>query len=39
MRTNGQKALLASGQSNMRKVGGGQTPATKHFDQPIDLAA
>ena len=32
-------ALLASGQINMRKVDGWQTLATKHIDQPIDLAA
>ena len=32
-------ALLASGQINMRKVDGWQTPATKPIDQPIDLAA
>src|SRR5260221_5430713 len=32
-------ALLASGQINMRQVDGWQTPATKHIDQPIDLAA
>jgi hypothetical protein len=31
-------ALLASGQINMRKVDGWQTLATKHIDQPIDLA-
>jgi transposase-like protein len=32
-------ALLASGQINMRKVDGWQTLATKHIDQPVDLAA
>ena len=32
-------ALLASGQTNMRKVDGWQTLATKPIDQPIDLAA
>jgi putative transposase len=32
-------ALLASGEINMRKVGGWQTLATKPIDQPIDLAA
>jgi hypothetical protein len=32
-------ALLASGQTNMRKVDGWQTLATKLIDQPIDLAA
>ena len=32
-------ALLASGQITMRKVDGWQTLATKHIDQPIDLAA
>jgi len=32
-------ALLASGQINMRKVDGWKTLATKHIDQPIDLAA
>ena len=32
-------ALLASGQINMRKVDGWQTPATKPIDHPIDLAA
>ncbi len=32
-------ALLASGQTNMRKVDGWQTLATKPVDQPIDLAA
>src|SRR6202140_1808724 len=32
-------ALLASGQTNMRKVDGWQTFATKPNDQPIDLAA
>ena len=32
-------ALLASGQTNMRKVDGWQTLATKPLDQPIDLAA
>jgi putative transposase len=32
-------ALLASGQINMRKVDGWQTPATTTIDQPIDLAA
>ena len=30
---------LASGQINMRKVGGWQTLATTTIDQPIDLAA
>ena len=30
---------LASGQITMRKVDGWQTLATKHIDQPIDLAA
>jgi putative transposase len=30
--------LLASGQINMRKVDGWQTPATAPSDQPIDLA-
>jgi putative transposase len=33
------RALLASGQINMRKVDGWQTLATKLIDQPIDLAA
>jgi len=33
------KALLASGQINMRKVDGWQSLATKPIDQPIDLAA
>jgi len=33
------RALLASGQINMRKVDGWQTLATKPIDQPIDLAA
>jgi putative transposase len=32
-------ALLASGQSNMRKVDGWQTLATNPIDQQIDLAA
>jgi putative transposase len=32
-------ALLASGQTNMRKVDGWQTLATKPIDQPFDLAA
>jgi transposase-like protein len=32
-------ALLASGQTNMRKIDGWQTLATKPIDQPIDLAA
>src|SRR5262245_8012086 len=32
-------ALLASGQTNMRKVDGWQTLAEKLIDQPIDLAA
>ena len=32
-------ALLASGQTNMRKVDGGQTLATEPTNQPIDLAA
>jgi len=32
-------ALLASGQTNMRKVDGWQTLATKPTDQPVDLAA
>jgi putative transposase len=32
-------ALLASGQTNMRKVDGWQTIATNSFNQPIDLAA
>jgi hypothetical protein len=32
-------ALLASGQTNMRKVDGWQTLATEPIDQPIDLAA
>jgi putative transposase len=31
--------MLASGQINMRKVDGWQTPATKVADRPIDLAA
>jgi hypothetical protein len=33
------RALLASGQINMRKVDGWQTLATTTIDQPIDLAA
>ena len=33
------RALLASGQINMRKVDGWQSLATKPIDQPIDLAA
>jgi transposase-like protein len=32
-------ALLASGQTSMRKIDGWQTLATKLIDQPIDLAA
>jgi transposase-like protein len=32
-------ALLASGQTNMRKVDGWQTLATKPIDQQFDLAA
>jgi putative transposase len=32
-------ALLVSGQTNMRKVDGWQTLATKPINQPIDLAA
>jgi putative transposase len=32
-------ALLASGQINVRKVDGWQTPAARIIDQPIDLAA
>jgi putative transposase len=32
-------ALLASGQTNMRKINGWQTLPTKPIDQPIDLAA
>jgi len=32
-------ALLASGQITIRKVDDWQTLATKHIDQPIDLAA
>jgi hypothetical protein len=32
-------ALLASGQITTRKVDGWHTLATKHIDQPIDLAA
>jgi hypothetical protein len=32
-------ALLASGQSNMRKIDGRHTLATKLIDQSIDLAA
>jgi putative transposase len=32
-------ALRASGQINIRKVDGWQTPATTTIDQPIDLAA
>jgi len=33
------RALLASGQINMRKVDGWQTLAIRAIDQPIDLAA
>jgi hypothetical protein len=33
------RALLASGQINMRKVDGWQTLTTKPIDQQIDLAA
>jgi putative transposase len=32
-------ALLASGQTSMRKIDGWHTLATKLIDQPIDLAA
>jgi len=32
------RALLASGQMNMRKVDGWQTLVNKIIDQPIDLA-
>ena len=32
-------ALRASGQTNIRKIDGWQTPATTTIDQPIDLAA
>jgi len=32
-------ALLASGQTSLRKIDGWHTLATKLIDQPIDLAA